>query len=160
MPSILLVEDDADQRAMRRLILERAGHTVQEACTPQAAITSARAVLPNCVLMDLRLPNASDGLDLITRLRDLDARLPLVVLSGWAGDLVGTEQAAQVSELLKKPVRSEKLLRTISRLVTATAMLLLTAGLSLHAQEMRFDSSGRGEVIAQLELSSAESDWA
>jgi len=160
MPSILLVEDDADQRAMRRLILERAGHTVHEACTPQAAIRSARAARPNCVLMDLRLPNASDGLDLITRLRDLDARLPVVVLSGWAGDLAGTEQAAHVSELLRKPVRSEKLLRTISRLATATAMFLLTAGLALQAQELRFETSGRGEVIAQIELSAPEADWA
>ncbi len=160
MSSILLVEDDADQRAMRRLILERAGHTVREACSAQAAILSASAYRPNCVLMDLRLPHASDGLELITNLRELDPLMPVVVLSGGAAALEGTEQAAHICEVLKKPVRSERLLRTISRFATATALLLFTSGLALYAQELRFESSGRGEMTAQLELSAPEADWA
>lgn len=157
MSSILLIEDDADQRLLRKLILERAGHSVREAGGAAEAIASLDSGRPDCVLMDLRLPEPEDGLALISRLRSADAGLPVVVLSGWPGDIERTPQAAMVSELLRKPVRSDRLLQVITRLTAA--MLFLCAPLA-QGSEQRFESSGRGEWVAHLEMTAPGGDWA
>lgn len=157
MSCILLIDDDADQRLIRRLILERAGHTVREAANPEDALSSIAAGLPDCVLMDLRMPRPADGLGLISKVREIDSSLPVIVLSGWPGDIEGEPQAAMISELLQKPVRSEKLIRAISRL---TAIAALCIAPLLSGEQLRFESSGRGECIAHLELSSPNANWA
>lgn len=159
MPSILLVEDNADQRLMRRMILERVGYTVREAGGPQEALEAVAGKQPDCVLMDMRMPRAADGLELIDRLRALAPDLPVVVLSGFLGDLEGTPQASRVDELLSKPVRTERLLHAISRLTRPAALVLLLISAALRGQELRFESSGRGETAAYLELSSPGADW-
>ncbi len=159
MPSILLVEDNADQRLMRRIILERVGYTVREASGPRHALEAVAAQRPDCVLMDMRMPRAADGIQLIDRLRALDPKLPVVVLSGFLADLEGTAQASQVDELLPKPVRTERLLRAISRLTRPAALALLLISAALQGQELRFESTGRGEICAHLELSSPGADW-
>lgn len=157
MPSILLIDDDADQRMIRRLLLEKAGHTVREAANPEDALANIGARPPDCVLMDLRMPLAEDGLGLISNLHEINPMLPVVVLSGWPGDLEGAPQAGMISELLKKPVRSERLMKTIARL---TAALILFMAPFLSAEELRFESSGRGESVAHLELTSPNGNWA
>lgn len=159
MPSILLVDDDADQRLIRKMILERAGYAVDEAGCPDSALESARRSRPDCVLMDLRLPRASDGLGLIAGLRAVDPAMRVIVLTGYPDDLANTEAAGEVSELLRKPVASSRLLRSIARLSACAALLVLAAG-AAFAQEVRFTSSGRGEMTAAVELASPGGDWA
>ncbi len=157
MPSILLIDDDADQRMLRRLLLEKAGHTVREAGNPEAALAGIAAGRPDCVLMDLRLPRSEDGLGLISRLHGVDPLLPIVVLSGWTGDLDGAPQAGMISEVLQKPVRSERLMKTIARLTAAMALFLAPF---LSAGQLKFESSGQGECVAHLELTSPNGNWA
>ena len=119
MATVLLVEDNPDQRVLRRLILERAGHTVLDAANAPDALASVRAGGVGCVLMDLGLPRAEDGLGLIAELGALDSGLPVVVLSGCAHELAALRESGAVAATLSKPVRTERLLRTLERL-TAT----------------------------------------
>jgi DNA-binding response OmpR family regulator len=105
---VLVVDDDAAALEIRRLMLERRGHSVTLACTP----TEARAgFVAGCdvVVLDLRLPEVEDGLALIREFRG--ARV--VVLCGNRGDLDGREEARMVATILEKPVRSEVLLAAI-----------------------------------------------
>lgn len=106
MPRVLVVEDEADQLEMRRLILEQAGYEVVTAQTVAEARERLAGV--QVLLMDLRLPTAEDGMGLI---RAAAGSAKIVVLSG--GDV---DAALGVDEVLTKPCSSKKLLETIARL--------------------------------------------
>jgi FixJ family two-component response regulator len=97
-------------RALTRLV-RSAGHEVE-------AYGSAREFLehacgertPACVVLDVQLPDLS-GLELQ---RELDARLPIVFLTGY-GDIAMTVGAikAGATDFLTKPVRDDDLLGAI-----------------------------------------------
>ncbi len=67
MPHVLLIEDDPDQRRLRALLLASSGYRVESASSAgeALAILAAADTLPDCVLMDLRLPRAEDGRRLV-----------------------------------------------------------------------------------------------
>jgi len=108
---VYVVDDDPSvRRALTRLV-RSAGHEVE-------AYGSAREFLahacgertPACVVLDVQLPDLS-GLELQ---RELDARLPIVFLTGH-GDIAMTVGAikAGATDFLTKPVRDDDLLRAI-----------------------------------------------
>ena len=108
---VYVVDDDPSVcRALTRLV-RSAGHEVE-------AYGSAREFLehacgertPACVVLDVQLPDLS-GLELQ---RELDARLPIVFLTGH-GDIAMTVGAikAGANDFLTKPVREDDLLRAI-----------------------------------------------
>ena len=109
---VYVVDDDPSvRRALTRLV-RSAGHEVE-------AYGSAREFLehacgertPACVVLDVQLPDLS-GLELQ---RELDARLPIVFLTGH-GDIAMTVGAikAGANDFLTKPVREDDLLRAIN----------------------------------------------
>ncbi|MDP2999666.1 MAG: response regulator, partial [Bryobacterales bacterium] len=61
MARLLVVEDDADQSELRRLLFERAGHEVEVAARARAAARACATRPPDVVVMDLHLPRAGDG---------------------------------------------------------------------------------------------------
>ena len=110
MTRILVVEDEIDQLAIRRQLLEHAGYDVLTAQTAADALLR----LPGCqiVLMDLRIPRLEDGLALIQAVAAASARI--IVLSGAESD-----SALPVDEFLTKPCSSKKLLETVARFSAA-----------------------------------------
>ena len=107
MAKVLVVEDDLDQLAIRRELLEHSGY---ELCTSQTA-AEALPQLRKCqvVVMDLHIPRLEDGLELVRSARA--AQVPVIVLSGAR---LATPEG--VDEFLTKPCSSKKLLETIARL--------------------------------------------
>jgi CheY-like chemotaxis protein len=105
MPRVLLVEDDPDQLALRKLIFERNGYQVADASSAREALDR----LPGCdvVVMDLKLPEAQDGLELIHAIGE-SARI--IVLSG-AG-----EANVPVDLFLLKPCSTQVLLDAVAKL--------------------------------------------
>ncbi len=106
MTRILVVEDEIDQLAIRRQLLEHAGYDVVTAQSAGAAFEH----LSKCqaVLTDLRIPKLEDGLQLIGAAAA--ASVHTIVLSGADSDT-----ALPVDEVLIKPCSSRKLLETIAR---------------------------------------------
>jgi DNA-binding response OmpR family regulator len=113
MARVLLVDDDADALAIRKLIFENDGHQVVMASTAGSAREQFHAEMPDGVILDLRLPDAEDGLALIREFRDASRKVIIVVLSGCCSDLEGRIEAWMVDLVLSKPVRSEVLLGAI-----------------------------------------------
>jgi CheY-like chemotaxis protein len=116
MARLLLVDDDPDQVAIRKLVLESAGHNVWTAPKPAEALRLFPECEPEVILMDLLLPRTDDGLALIRDLRAISASVPILVLSGWAFDLSALPEGAMVNHFLRKPVRSQQLLSLIDKL--------------------------------------------
>jgi CheY-like chemotaxis protein len=143
MARVLIVEDDAGQLEVRKLILEQAGYDV---VTAQSA-AEAMERIPGCevVLMDLQLPTPEDGLRLI---RAAAGQARTIVLSGADPGI-----ALPVDEFLTKPCSSKKLLETIAKF----CVLLLCWG-ALHAAA--FQVAKPSEVVAELDLRAPGTDWA
>ena len=81
---VLFVEDDALVAQMYRLKLELDGYVVEIAGDGLAALEKARAIQPDIIFLDIRLPKL-DGLSVLERLREDPAiqHTPVVILSNW-----------------------------------------------------------------------------
>jgi CheY-like chemotaxis protein len=155
MATVLLIEDDADQLEIRRLLVERAGHVVQAASSPSQAL-SCLTPPPAVAVMDLSLPAAADGLALIRQLHDRSPGTRIAVLTGWPADLWGTPEESIVSAVIEKPCRTAELLSVIARLALCLLLLLSPA----FSREFPFSATGTAETIAELDLRASGADWA
>ena len=81
---ILVIEDNADARAMLRHLLEIAGHEVHEAADGRQGLEMALSIQPDVALIDLGLPGL-DGYEIARRLRAADERrnILLVAVTGY-----------------------------------------------------------------------------
>ncbi len=81
---ILVVDDERQIRKLLRVILEGAGHSVHEAETGALGLVEAAALLPDCVILDLGLPDM-DGTVFLEKYREW-SKTPVLVLSARHGE--------------------------------------------------------------------------
>jgi len=86
--TIVLVEDEPALRDNYRLALEKAGYTVQDFATAEAALTAVKSRMPDLAIIDIGLGNDSEaGFSLCQSLRNLSARLPILFLTARDSEL-------------------------------------------------------------------------
>lgn len=68
LKNVLLVEDDAMIRDLYRLALADAQYVVEVADTAEEAYTKLQTFHPDCIFLDIMLPNTS-GLEILQQLR-------------------------------------------------------------------------------------------
>jgi CheY-like chemotaxis protein len=78
--SVLIVDDNAANAKLVRVLLEREGYVVQTAADAEDALRVLSTLQPNLILMDVQLPGM-DGLDLTRRLRADVANKDIVILA-------------------------------------------------------------------------------
>lgn len=82
--SILVVDDESEIRHIARVLLEGAGHTVEEAGSGEEGLARlGRGDLPDVVLLDIRMPGI-DGWEVLQRLRGSAgalADLPVIIFT-------------------------------------------------------------------------------
>jgi len=66
------------------------------------------------VVLDLRLPEANDGLALIREIRAAAPDVRIIVLAGWPLDIEGTPEAQMVNLVLAKPIRTAALVSALA----------------------------------------------
>ncbi|HEY1888207.1 MAG TPA: response regulator [Roseiarcus sp.] len=115
--TILVVEDQEDNRQILRDLLASAGFRMIEAHDGQQAVTMARLQRPDLILMDIQLPLV-DGYE-ATRSIKGDAELkhiPIIAVTSYA--LGGDEQKAQEAgcdAYVAKPYSTRHLLAKIGQ---------------------------------------------
>ncbi|MFN7993542.1 MAG: response regulator [Bryobacteraceae bacterium] len=121
MSLLLLVDDDAQQLTIRKLLLEAAGHQVTVAEDAPEARRLLEELKPDVLVMDLRLPKLKDGLSLIRCVEQNGLAARIIVLSGWTEDLYDHPEEKLVSRVLGKPIRHEHLMEAINAVVSSPA---------------------------------------
>ena len=120
MTRVLVVDDDADVRAVTRLMLANAGVTVVEADDGTTGIRVFRDVGADLVLCDLFMPGI-DGIEVIGELRGEFPGVKIVAMSagGFGGrlDLLTVARCVGAVEILQKPFTQEALLETVERVL-------------------------------------------
>ena len=136
--SLLLVEDDrADAVLVEDLIADAvADMRVIWAQTMEHAERELASARPDCVLLDLHLPDAS-GMDALDRIAKRDATVPIVVLTGLNDEYFGASAVAAGAQdyLVKGRVEPEMLRRALLYAIERKRAELISA--DLHASRLR-----------------------
>ena len=123
MSTILLVEDDADNQEIYRIILAHHGYEVLQAYDGGLGVEMARAHGPDLILMDLTMP-VLDGLQ-ATRMLKADpatAAIPVVALTASTlGEDVAEAAAAGCDGFLAKPVEPQRVAAEVRRILESGA---------------------------------------
>jgi DNA-binding response OmpR family regulator len=116
-PTVLVVDDDFEIRALISELLEEAGYAVLEAACGQEALRLASAQVPAVVVVDHRLPDLS-GLEVVQRLRahSSSRHIPVMLMSGFAHRLVGRTHGAD--RIMSKPFDITDLLQQVDALAS------------------------------------------
>jgi len=83
LPTLLIIEDEPDLAAILARIVEAGKAWQARVLTDPAGLDAALASLPDLVFTDLVMPGI-DGFEVIRRVRERDADLPIVVISAHA----------------------------------------------------------------------------
>ncbi len=116
---ILVVEDNDLNRKLFCDVLKANGFEVEPVADGELVLTSARAFVPDLVIMDIQLPNIS-GVDLILSLRrdPALAEVPVLAVTAYAGK--GDEERirdAGATGYLAKPVSIGPFMTAVGDLV-------------------------------------------
>jgi two-component system nitrogen regulation response regulator NtrX len=111
--SILIVDDEAGVRASLTGILGDEGYAVTAVDSGEACLAALDERRFDLVLLDVWLPKM-DGLETLSRLREVDAELPVVVISGH-GNIETAVKAVRVGaqDFVEKPLSLEKTLLVV-----------------------------------------------
>jgi len=131
--TILVVDDDRDLVATLRIVLEGAGYRVVSAPDAVQGMATAADERPDLILLDIMMPNATEGFHFVWKLRRREEpyfqKVPIVVLSAIhettdlrfypdSGD--GTYRAGEflpIQDFVDKPLDPARLLERIGRVL-------------------------------------------
>ena len=110
---VYVIDDDAAMRDSLDFLLDSAGFNVTLFETAQQFLDALPALAFGCVISDVRMPGI-DGIELLKRLRTLNSRFPIVVMTGH-GDVPLAVEAMKLGamDFLEKPFEDERLIAMI-----------------------------------------------
>jgi len=118
---ILIVDDDAEMRALLVDELRRDGYQVAEAADGAEAVLACRGSAFDVILMDKNMPGPS-GLDLLPGLRRTCPQAHIIMMTAF-GDVPSYVEAAEkgAADFLFKPFRIEEMKLSIRKALAAGA---------------------------------------
>ena len=117
---VLIVDDNAQNLKLARILLESEGFEVRTAPDAEQAVETIAAFAPRIVLMDVQLPGM-DGLELTRRLKSDPATKSIVVVVVTAYAMKGDEEKARAAGCdgyVTKPIDADALLALLVQLVS------------------------------------------
>ncbi len=139
---ILIVDDEADIRALVAGILEDEGYQPHEAASDVQALERVEKRRPHLVLLDIWLQGSQmDGLQILSSLKKRHPSLPVVIMSGH-----GTVETAVKAikngayDFIEKPFKADRLVLVVERAIEA-------ARLKRENEELRLRSDTEDDMI-------------
>lgn len=117
--SVLVVDDDADVRALVSTLLSRAGYVVVEASDGQAALKALYGQRPDLVVLDVNMPERN-GWETLERIREL-SDVPVVMLSARGEELEKVRALRSgADDYVTKPFGRQELLARVESVLRRT----------------------------------------
>ena len=152
VPSILIADDQPDVLQALRLLLKGEGFAVETTNSPGGVLACLERSDYDVLLMDLNYTrdttSGMEGFDLLSRIRLLDASLPVVVMTAY-GSVEGAVEAMRrgARDYLEKPwdnIRLVALLRVQVELGRA-----LRQGQRLESENQSLRREGLPDLVAE-----------
>ena len=146
---VLIVDDEAGIRQALKQVLEYEELDVRVAASGGEAITVYSEFRPHLVFLDVKMAGL-DGLETLTRLRDLDSRAQIVMISGH-GTIATAVEATQrgAFDFLEKPLDTDRLLLTVRNALAHAELVGENARLR-EVTESRYQMVGRSAALERV----------
>ncbi len=147
--SILIVDDEAGVRSSLQGILADEGYAAESVDSGEAALKAVENRRFDLLLLDVWLPGM-DGLETLSRIRTLDADLPVVVISGH-GNIETAVKAVRMGaqDFVEKPLSLEKTLLAVKNALRQRRLEVENRELK-EKVEHRFRMVGESQALASL----------
>jgi DNA-binding response OmpR family regulator len=109
-PRVLIVEDNSDVRRLYAIGLNQRGFEVKLAANGAEAVERIGSERPDVILLDWLMP-LMDGGEVLARLGDGEAAIPIIVISGQPEPAEGRDP--RIHCWLTKPVTIDELVASI-----------------------------------------------
>jgi len=158
VPSILIVDDEANIRELVTVYFTAAGFDVRHAADGPSGLRSALEDPPDLVLLDIMLPGI-DGQAVCRRLRET-TKVPVIMLTARGGELdkVALLESG-ADDYVTKPfsppelvARARAVLRRTQQVPQAPPTLVTVGGLSVDEAERRVTVDGVDVVLTAKEF--------
>ena len=121
-PHILIVDDNRDGLVVRRSLLEEVGYDVKIALCGEEGLKLFESHRFDVVVTDYKMPRM-DGIELIRRLRAINANARVVLLSGFVDPLGLTEDSTGADIVIAKSSHEpQQLVRAVKRLISTRTL--------------------------------------
>lgn len=114
MAHILIIDDNSDLRTAAKMMLESAGHRVEEATNGVEGTQRFLAHPADLVITDIMMPE-QDGLETLLQLRTDYPDVPMIVISGEAAEHLDLAHEFGATHVLAKPFRMANLLAVVKK---------------------------------------------
>ena len=156
-PTLLIVEDDPDNARSVAEAAADAGFKTVGAATGTAGVELFRQQVPDVVLSDLVLPDI-DGLEVLARLKKLDASIPVIIMTAYGSVESGVRAMHEGAyDYVTKPLDLDDIQSKLRRAYETSRLRRQVDKLSQSVRE-RFastsiiaESPGMKAVISQIE---------
>jgi DNA-binding NtrC family response regulator len=148
---LLIADDQADVLEALRLLLKGEGYQIETASSPREVAAALQERDYDVALIDLNYArdttSGQEGLDLLGRIRAIDATLPVIVMTAWSSvDLAVEAMRKGARDFVQKPWDNARLLS-----IVRTQMELgraLRAGQRLEEENRALRDAPRPEIVA------------
>ncbi len=115
VPTVFVIDDDADVRASIQGLLKSAGLRSESFERAEQFLQRKPPDIPSCLILDVSLPGIN-GLDFQEQLRSAGLQIPIIFLTGY-GDIPMSVKAMKSGavEFLTKPLKRHTLLDAIQQ---------------------------------------------
>ncbi|MBK8069340.1 MAG: sigma-54-dependent Fis family transcriptional regulator [Rhodanobacteraceae bacterium] len=149
---ILIADDQRDVLEALRFLLKSEGMPSLQSMHPDAVIETLKKQAVSVVLMDLNYTrdttSGQEGLDLLERIRALDAELPVVVMTAWGTIDIAVEAMRRgANDFVEKPWDNARLLAILRNQAALGATRRRAQRLEREVEILRGTESG--EFIAE-----------
>lgn len=118
---ILIVDDDIAVRTSLELLLTGTGNSVFTADNPVDALAIVNQELPQLIILDLNFSidtSGKEGMKLLTDIRAIDAKVPVILITGWASiELAVKGMKLGANDFINKPWDNQYLLQSVNTLL-------------------------------------------
>jgi two-component system C4-dicarboxylate transport response regulator DctD len=150
---VLLIDDDAAMRQSTEQALDLAGFGVTVFASADDALGHAGPGFNGVIVSDIRMPGM-DGMTLLQRLSEIDAELPVILITGHAEVQLAVEAMRRGAyDFIAKPFAMQGLVAVLRRAVDHRALVMDNRRLRAAAgqqDDMEVRLPGRSAVMIDL----------
>jgi DNA-binding NtrC family response regulator len=151
-PRVLIADDQLDVLEALRLLLKGEGYQIESATSPSGIMDALETREFDAILMDLNYTrdttSGEEGLEVVTKIHSMDARLPVVVMTAWGSIELAVEAMRRgARDFVQKPWDNPRLLTIVGTQVELGRSLRKEQ--RLEAENKLLRAEGRPTMIAE-----------
>lgn len=151
-PRILVADDQGDVREALRLLLKGEGYRIDTVASPEAVMEELASGEFDILLIDLNYTrdttSGEEGLDLLSKIQDLDSTLPVIVMTAWGSVNIAVEAMRRgARDFIQKPWENERLVSILRTQIELSRALKRAQ--HLEAENRLLQAEGRPTFIAE-----------